>query len=386
MQVMSENKVVPKLRFENFSNSWDISKFDTYCNFQQGVQVDVELHKKKYEDGYIKFLRIENYTQKSNDFRFIPDLYKESKRIDEDDIVVVRYGATAGFIGRGFTGILANNLFKIIPDKNIFNKDYLYQYLISFRVFKFFQSEMAGGAMPALSFGIVKHLKVPITSIPEQQKIASFLSVVDEKLQQLTKKKELLEEYKKGVMQKIFSQELRFRDDNGNSFPDWEEKKLGEIAFKTSSSISANNIQENFGEYVLYGASGILKKVDFYREENPYISIVKDGAGVGRVLMCEPYSSVLGTLDMIKPKESNDLYFIYTLLQRIYFERYTVGSTIPHIYFKDYSLEKIKVPFLEEQKKIAKSLSFLDRKIELVSTQIENTKSFKNGLLQQMFV
>ena len=383
---MSENKVVPKLRFENFSNSWDISKFDTYCNFQQGVQVDVELHKKKYEDGYIKFLRIENYTQKSNDFRFIPDLYKESKRIDEDDIVVVRYGATAGFIGRGFTGILANNLFKIIPDKNIFNKDYLYQYLISFRVFKFFQSEMAGGAMPALSFGIVKHLKVPITSIPEQQKIASFLSVVDEKLQQLTKKKELLEEYKKGVMQKIFSQELRFRDDNGNSFPDWEEKKLGEIAFKTSSSISANNIQENFGEYVLYGASGILKKVDFYREENPYISIVKDGAGVGRVLMCEPYSSVLGTLDMIKPKESNDLYFIYTLLQRIYFERYTVGSTIPHIYFKDYSLEKIKVPFLEEQKKIAKSLSFLDRKIELVSTQIENTKSFKKGLLQQMFV
>jgi type I restriction enzyme S subunit len=114
MQVITENKVVPKLRFGNFSNSWDISKFDTYCNFQQGVQVDVELHKKKYEDGYIKFLRIENYTQKSNDFRFIPDLYKESKRIDEDDIVVVRYGATAGFIGRGFTGILANNLFKLV--------------------------------------------------------------------------------------------------------------------------------------------------------------------------------------------------------------------------------------------------------------------------------
>lgn len=187
-------------------------------------------------------------------------------------------------------------------------------------------------------------------------------------------------------MQQIFSQELRFKDDNGNNYPDWEEKRLGEISSKDSSNISANKIEENFGEYVLYGASGVLKKIDFYREENPYISIVKDGAGVGRVLMCEPYSSVLGTLDMIKPKGSNNLYFIYILLQRIYFERYTVGSTIPHIYFKDYSLEKIKVPSLEEQKKIAKFLSSLDSKIDLVSTQIENTKPFKKGLLQQMFV
>ena len=222
--------------------------------------------------------------------------------------------------------------------------------------------------------------------LQEQQKIASFLSAVDEKLQQLTKKKELLSAYKKGVMQQIFSQELRFKDELGNNYPDWKEKKLGEVSFKTSSNISANKIEENFGEYIIYGASGILKKIDFYREDIPYISIVKDGAGAGRVFMCLSHSSVLGTMDIIKPKENNNLYFIYTLLQRINFKRYIAGSTIPHIYFKDYSLEKIKVPLFEEQKKIANFLSSIDKKIELLSTQIENTKAFKKGLLQQMFV
>jgi type I restriction enzyme S subunit len=263
---------------------------------------------------------------------------------------------------------------------------YIVQFLTSYYGEKQVYRFNASGAQPNVLVGSLRNYKINLPSLPEQQKIASFLSAVDEKLQQLNKKKELLETYKKGVMQKIFSQELRFKDEFGNSYPDWEEKRLGAIAFKTSSNISANKIEENFGEYVLYGASGILKKIDFYREENPYISIVKDGAGVGRVLMCEPYSSVLGTLDMIKPKGSNDLYFIFTLLQRIYFERYTVGSTIPHIYFKDYSLEKIKVPSLEEQQKIANFLSSLDSKIDLVSTQTENTKAFKKGLLQQMFV
>jgi len=169
-------------------------------------------------------------------------------------------------------------------------------------------------------------------------------------------------------------------------YSDWEEKKLGEICHKKSSNISANSLEENNGEYTIYGAIGFLKRVDFYREEAAYISIVKDGAGVGRVLMCAPKTSVLGTLDIIINNTGVDLYFLYLSLQNIEFIKYITGSTIPHIYFRDYSKEFIEVPSLEEQTKIANFLSAIDNKINLVNRQLKQTRQYKKGLLQQMFV
>lgn len=187
-------------------------------------------------------------------------------------------------------------------------------------------------------------------------------------------------------MQQIFSRELRFKDDDGNEFTDWEEKKLGGVADKKSSNISANKIEENFGEYIIYGASGILKKVDFYKEENDYISIVKDGAGAGRLLFCKGKSSVLGTMEIIRPKEGLHTYYLYCLLSNIDFVKYVTGSTIPHIYFKDYSNELCGIPCLEEQTKIANFLSAIDEKTNQCQAQIVNTEVWKKGLLQQMFV
>ncbi|WP_158837601.1 hypothetical protein [Polaribacter sp. L3A8] len=103
-------------------------------------------------------------------------------------------------------------------------------------------------------------------------------------------------------------------------FPDWEEKKLERIATKKSSNISANAIEENFGDYKLYGVSGSIKSIDFYREKEQFISIVKDGAGVGRTLLCESKSSFLSVLDEIKPKIKVNLYFLYSVLNNINFK------------------------------------------------------------------
>lgn len=92
-------------------------------------------------------------------------------------------------------------------------------------------------------------------SLPEQEKIASFLSAVDTKIAQLTRKKELLEQYKKGVMQNIFSQEIRFKDDNGHDYPNWEEKRLGEIAkFQKGRNIGKEDITtDGQHECIRYG-------------------------------------------------------------------------------------------------------------------------------------
>ena len=197
-----------QLRFKDENGNpypeWKIVKLGEYCKFSQGIQVDVDLQLREPKNGYVRFLRIENYTQKSQDFRYIPEELAGNKRIEKDEIAVVRYGATAGFISRGFEGVLANNLFKVIPLENKFTLPYLYEYLNSYKAFSFFQSEMSGGAMPALSFGIVKALKVPITVLEEQQKIATYLSSIDTKIEAVNNQITQTQTFKKGLLQQMF--------------------------------------------------------------------------------------------------------------------------------------------------------------------------------------
>ena len=209
---------------------------------------------------------------------------------------------------------------------------------------------------------------------------------MDDKISQLSEKCDLLTQYKKGVMQQIFSQELRFKSDTGSEFPEWESVLLSEVSTKKSSNIAANMINENKGHYKMYGAAGVLKEVDFYTQESPYVSIVKDGAGVGRLFLCESKSSVLGTMEILMAKNIIKIDFLFAVLSQINFDIYVSGSTIPHIYYKDYSKERIALPCLAEQAKIANFLSAIDAQINDAQAALGLTRAFKKGLLQQMFV
>jgi type I restriction enzyme S subunit len=243
-----------------------------------------------------------------------------------------------------------------------------------------------GSTQKALTIDGIKKVNLLFPSLSEQQKIAGFLDDVDKWIENLKTQKKKLEEHKLGMMQKIFSQEVRFKHNNGKDFPEWELERLGNICEKKSSSISSNTLEKNTGEFSIYGAAGFLKKVDFYQEETPFISIVKDGASVGRILLCEEKSSVLGTLDILKPKEKTNLYFLYLLLSRLSFLKYITGLAIPHIYFKDYSKENVRVPSLLEQQKIAEFFISIDKLIESKEQQIKKVEMWKKGLMQKMFV
>ncbi|MEY3501058.1 MAG: hypothetical protein RL308_2730 [Bacteroidota bacterium] len=377
-------KLMPKLRFPEFEEKWlnvklkDISKYFNGGSFENHV-----IEEGKYELITLKSVDMSGNLAHSNRFLDI-----EVETLKRNTLIMILSEQSPGLLG--MTALIPTDDRYVLNQRvaEIRPSNDVHSYFLSLAINRnqtYFSKLGAGTKVQNITKPNVENYEFFYPTLAEQTKIATFLSAVDEKINLLREKKAALEDYKKGMMQKIFSQEIRFKDDNGNDFAEWEEKYLADICSKKSSNISANKIEDNHGEFIIYGASGVLKKVDFYQEENDYVSIVKDGAGAGRLLYCKGKSSVLGTLEILSPKVNLHTYFLYCLLSNIDFVKYVAGSTIPHIYFKDYSLEKCGLPCMAEQTKIATFLSAIDEKIELVTTQIEETQEYKKGLLQQMF-
>lgn len=165
--------------------NWQKVKLSDYVTYSQGVQVDLDKQSKEPICGYDKFIRIENYTQNSSDFRYIPKELSKGKYVKSKNVVVVRYGATAGYIGRGFDGVLANNLFVLnINNQDVLSEDYLYYALTDEKVSSFIKKQAFGGGMPALSFKIMDMVEIFLPNIDEQiqivKKIESEEKAVEE--------------------------------------------------------------------------------------------------------------------------------------------------------------------------------------------------------------
>ncbi len=243
-------------------------------------------------------------------------------------------------------------------------------------------------------------LKFTLPLKEEQQKIANFLTAIDNRIQTLEQKKTLLEQYKKGVMQKIFKQELRFKDEKGNEFVEWEYKN-GNLLFETISNKNHNSdlpilaISQEFGaiprELINYNISVTEKSVDSYKvvEKGDFIISLRSFQGGIEYSeytgICSPAYIILRSKVEIanqfyKTYFKSD-YYIKQLCSKL--EGIRDGKMISYKYFSEI---KIPLPSNEEQIKIANFLSTIDKNIELVTKKIEHTKTYKKGLLQQLFV
>lgn len=258
----------------------------------------------------------------------------------------------------------------------------------------------------------VLHDRIFAPGIPEQKRIAAFFTVVDKKIAELKQKKDLLEQYKKGVMQKLFSQELRFKDENGKEFPKWEKKSLGSIG-DTFTGLNGKS-KENFGEgkpYIQYkqifDSSRVdISKCDFVEiEENENQSQVKFGDVFFTTSSETPleigYSSVL--LQEVEEVYLNSFCFGYRIhsfkVLNPHFAEYLFrnpnfrkdviklgqGSTRYNMSKTELMKVEILLPSEKEQKKIYQFLNEIDDKIKQVTIQIENAVSYRKGLLQNMF-
>lgn len=165
----------------------------------------------------------------------------------------------------------------------------------------------------------------------------------------------------------------------------WKSGRIKDICERGSSNLSLKVIEDNEGEYPIYGASGLIKYVDFYHQESEYIGLVKDGAGVGRVQYLPAYSSIIGTLQYIIPKANYPVKFIGYYLQSLKLERFATGATIPHIYFRDYGECKIKIPPLPTQHQIVAELDTLNSIIDKKKEQLNELDNLAQATFYDMF-
>lgn len=179
--------------------------------------------------------------------------------------------------------------------------------------------------------------------------------------------------------------ELRFSEFQNEG--EWEIKSIGDIAISQSSSMALNKLELKSNGYPVYGADSILGFIDEYQQSEKYISIVKDGSGVGRLKLCQSYSSILGTLTCLKSKNNKQYHldWLYYLLTTVDFSVYVKGAGIPHIYFSDFKNQNVPIPNPKEQQKVAFCLSSLDELIEAHSQKLDLLKVHKNGLMQNLF-
>mgnify|MGYP000877081046 CR=1 FL=1 len=165
----------------------------------------------------------------------------------------------------------------------------------------------------------------------------------------------------------------------------WEMVRLEDVCNSASSNIAQKDLENSKGCYPIYGASGFIKNVDFYRHENEYVAVVKDGAGIGRTTLLPSKSSVIGTMQAIIPKPIIDVRYLYYAMSAIDLARYCTGATIPHIYFKDYNKESLPLPPLPIQRQIADVLDHANTLIEKRKAQIGKLDLLVKSQFVEMF-
>lgn len=408
----TKQKTVPKLRFPIGTGAFQrkrldaiVSKKISYGIVQAGDHVPDGMPYIKSQDLNGPF-RLESLQRTSAE---IAKKYKRSEVFPGDIVFSLR--GNIGIAQIVPASIPVSNLTQGTARISVQDHDnqYVCLALQSLDVFKQVQAFAKGSTFREISLDDLRKVTVAIPPLPEQRKIAGFLTAVDGRIGQLSQKKALLEDYKRGVMQQLFTQALRFKDEHGNDFPDWEEKTLGDVFER----VKRRNVGNDSRILTISALDGLVDQRSYfdrsiaskdasgyyllYRDEFAYNKSYSKGYPMGAIKRLTRYDkgSVSPLYICFSVKPSADAKFFSH-----YFDGGILNSEIESIaqegarnhgllnvsvveFFRDLT---VQLPSLPEQTKIADFLSALDRKIESVSSQIRETQAFKKGLLQQMFV
>ncbi len=409
-----ENNLVPKLRFPEFTSVLKEWKLGQLADITKLAGYEYTKHIVYSKEGSIiglRALNIKNNTVTLDDVQYIDgsDFSKLSRsKLYSGDLLFTYIGANIGDIAvvpENDRFYLAPNISRIRCNEKLTNYSYIFQY---FRREKFKKAEIskyiASSSQPALAMENIRKFKLSIPTRPEQIKIANFLTAVDKRITLLQKKKAELELYKIGIMQKLFSQTIRFKDDDGNDFPDWEEKKLGQVCDIVGGGTPSTTVSSYWnGEYNWFTPTEI--KTKFIHSSQRKISalglnkssakllpkntiLFTSRATIGDVGIAQIECTTNQGFQSFLPngKYKTEFLYYWLVINKKKFLRKSSGSTFIEISKSEISKIRLTLPNIKEQQKIANFLSSIDKSIEKVSNQIDESVTFKRGLLQKMFV
>ena len=161
--------------------------------------------------------------------------------------------------------------------------------------------------------------------------------------------------------------------------------KLEDVCVRGSSNLKQSDVIDKTGEYPIYGAAGYIGNVDFYHQDQPYVAVVKDGAGIGRTSLYPAESSVIGTMQYLLPKENVLPEYLCYVVKYMHLEKYFTGATIPHIYFKDYKKEEFNLDTLDRQKEIVNILGRIECVISSRQQELQKLDELIKARFVEMF-
>ena len=381
---MADEKLVPKLRFSGFEDTWVKEKLGNLVEIKSGKSPTNLIN----PNGKYPYFKVE---QLNNCNKY---LIKTPYFIN-DDSLLIKQGSLI-FPKRGMAimankiRLLANDSFMdtnlmTLTTKSDINNEFLFYFLTNEELSKLADTT----SVPQLNNKHINPYPIYIPTIKEQEKIANFLSIVDKKIELLIKKHQSFLDFKKYLMQQIFAQKLRFIDEP------WVSKKLGKLCKITmGQSPSSSNYTENELDTVLIqgNADLINGKVvpriytsEVTKTANPGDIILTVRAPVGDLAINE-YKSCIGR--GVCSIEGNKFiyYFLQTLKDKHVWEKLSQGSTFESINSNDIKNLNVKIPSNKTQKLIYNFLTLVDNKIELLEKKYQQYQKFKKGLLQQMFI
>lgn len=400
---------VPKLRFKEFSGDWESKKLGNLLEFKNGINASKEQygHGKKFinvldilNNNYITH---ENIVGKVD----VDEATFEKYSVGYGDIVFQRSSETREEVGTANVYLDKDNKATfggfIIRGMKVGEYDpiFMNKLLKTSSARKEITTKSGGSTRYNVGQETLSEVSLLFPKLEEQEKIASFFSLIDDKISLQREKVEMLKSYKTGMMQKIFSRELRFKNDDGRDYPEWEEKKLGDICtffsggtpltskssyyngdipFIRSAEISGEKTELTISEDGLNNSSAkMVQKGDLlyalYGATSGEVSISKIGGAINQAILCIKSDNV-------------DLSFIEKVLR---INKETIINTYLQGGQGNLSANIIKglkylIPHLNEQKKISNFLDYLDTRIEKEQEKLDSLNEYKKGLLQQMFV